>query len=711
VVERTGGVPLFVEELTRAVLESGSASGIGRAIPATLHDSLMARLDRLGPAKELVQIGAVIGNEFSYRLLHAVHPVSDEDLQGGVLNAIDAELIHVQGMPPDAIYRFKHALIRDAAYEALLKSKRKELHARVAELLIRQFPERVISAPELVAHHYTEAGVIEEAIPYWQQHLQLVHRGLRHRRSEGRQGVARRVERLRCAGSYSINMSRMPRCDHGARIESRCYDLPPTITWRSPEWPQRRQEVAIKKDASTAVRPFTGAEFLDSLHDSRGLDLRRAHQGRHNASRVSLPSRLRQIVAAMAEPGVGKSRLYFEFKAREGGAQRASMAGGDACPTNWMVLETISISHGKASAYLPVLDLLQGYFKIAGEDDQRTRRAKVTGNILTLDRSLEDTLPYMFSLLGIVEGADPLAQMDGQLKKRRTLEGIKRILLRESLNQPLMVIFEDLHWIDEATQEFLNLLADSLGTAKLLLLVNYRPEYSHKWNSKTYYTQLRLDPLGKESAEEMLSALLTSPAPAALAVGADRERSAGDLQVADRVRVHDNIEGLKRLILDKTEGNPFFMEETVQVLLDEGALVRGGAAVRLTQPLNALKIPPTVQGILAARIDRLPADAKELLQTLAVLGREFPISLIGAVVTKSDDELNRLLNDLQLGEFIYEQLALGDTEYIFKHALTQEVAAGSVLVGRRRALHERIGNSNRSAVQRTSRRSSSRLSK
>jgi hypothetical protein len=207
-----------------------------------------------------------------------------------------------------------------------------------------------------------------------------------------------------------------------------------------------------------------------------------------------------------------------------------------------------------------VLDLLQGYFKIASEDDQRTRRAKVTGNILTLDRSLEDTLPYLFSLLGIVEGADPLTQMDGQLKKRRTLEAIKRILLRESLNQPLMVIFEDLHWIDEATQEFLNLLADSLGTAKLLLLVNYRPEYSHRWNSKTYYTQLRLDPLGKESAGEMLSALLTSPAPATQSPGASRERSGGDMDVAGRVRAQDSIEGLKRLIIDKTEGNPFFME-------------------------------------------------------------------------------------------------------------------------------------------------------
>src|SRR6266852_6268150 len=225
-----------------------------------------------------------------------------------------------------------------------------------------------------------------------------------------------------------------------------------------------------------------------------------------------------QIVAAMAEPWVGKSRLFFEFKA-------TSQSG-------WMVLETFSVSHGKASAYLPVLDLLHGYFKIASEDDQRTRREKVNGRIVTLDAVLEDTRPYLFSLLGIVEGEDPLGQMEGQVKKRRTLEAIKRILLRESINQPLMVIFEDLHWIDEQTQEFLSLLADSIGTAKLLLLVNYRPEYSHQWNSKTYYTQLRLDPLGRESAEEMLSALL------------------GDGK---------DLIPLKRLIIDRTEGTPFFM--------------------------------------------------------------------------------------------------------------------------------------------------------
>src|SRR5262249_581057 len=218
-----------------------------------------------------------------------------------------------------------------------------------------------------------------------------------------------------------------------------------------------------------------------------------------------------QIVAAMAEPGVGKSRLFYEFKA-------VSQSG-------WMVVEAFSVSHGKATAYLPVIDLLHGYFRITGEDDERIRREKVAGRIAILDRALEDTLPYLFALLGIVDGDDQLAQIDAQTRKRRTQEAIRRILLRESLNQPLIVIFEDLHWIDEQTEEFLNLLADSLANAKMLLLVNYRPEYSHRWNSKTYYTQLRLDPLGKESAVEMLSAML----------GADPE-----------------LAPLKRLIIERT---------------------------------------------------------------------------------------------------------------------------------------------------------------
>jgi len=251
----------------------------------------------------------------------------------------------------------------------------------------------------------------------------------------------------------------------------------------------------------------------------------------------------------MADPGGGKSRLFFEFKAKN--------------QSGWMVLEAFSVSYGKASAYLPLLDLLHSYFDIKSEDDARKRREKVAGKITVLDRSLEDTLPYLFALLGIVEAEDSLGQMDAQVKKRRTLEAIKRILLRESITQPLIVMFEDLHWIDEQTQEFLNLLADSLANAKILLLVNYRPEYSHQWGSKTYYTQLRLDPLGGDWAEEMLEALLGAGSAFAL----------------------------KRFIMEKAEGNPFFIEEIVQSLFEEGALARNGA-VRAVKPLGALKMPP-----------------------------------------------------------------------------------------------------------------------
>ncbi|HEX6496391.1 MAG TPA: AAA family ATPase, partial [Acidobacteriaceae bacterium] len=169
VVERTGGVPLFVEELTRAVLESGDAKFTGHDIPVTLHDSLMARLDRLGAAKEIIQIGAVIGGEFSYELLHAVHPIAEENLQRTLRTVVDAELLYVRGMAPDATYQFKHALIRDAAYEALLRSRRKELHSRIADVLVHEFSDKTALAPELLAHHYTEAGLVEEAIPAWQR--------------------------------------------------------------------------------------------------------------------------------------------------------------------------------------------------------------------------------------------------------------------------------------------------------------------------------------------------------------------------------------------------------------------------------------------------------------------------------------------------------------------------------------------------------------
>lgn len=357
-----------------------------------------------------------------------------------------------------------------------------------------------------------------------------------------------------------------------------------------------------------------------------------------------------QVVAAVGEAGLGKSRLFFEFQA-------IGQSGS-------LVLETLSVSHGKASAYLPLTELLKNYFDINPDDDVRKRREKIGGKVLILDRALEDTLPYLFALLEVAESDDPIAQMGPEVRRRRTLDAIKRLLMRESLNQPLVVIFEDLHWLDEGSLALLNLLVESIGTARVLMLVNYRPEFTHSWGNKTYYTQLRLDPLGIESAGEMLSALL------------------GDGR---------DLAPLKRVIVEKTEGNPFFMEEIVQALFEQEALLRNGA-VKLAKSLDSIQIPSTVQAVLASRIDRLPPEEKDLLNTLAVIGKEFPLALVKQIVGKPDDELQRMLTDLQAAEFIYEQPALFDVAYVFKHALSQQVAYGSSLQERRKVLHERIAH-------------------
>jgi class 3 adenylate cyclase/predicted ATPase len=355
-----------------------------------------------------------------------------------------------------------------------------------------------------------------------------------------------------------------------------------------------------------------------------------------------------QLIAIVAEAGTGKSRLVYEFKA--------------AISVGCKVLEAYSVSHGKASAWLPVLDLLYRYFGIDDADDPARRREKVRATLIALDPTLRDTLPYLFALLGPQDTPDPLAQMDPQLRRRRTLDAIKRVILRESLDQSIVVVFEDLHWIDSQTQALLDLLADGIANARVLLVVNYRPEYRHEWTNKSYYSQLRLDALDRQSAAEMLATL-----------------------VGDAVELNP----LKRLIIERTEGNPFFIEEMVRALFDGGALVRNGG-VKVTRSLSQLRLPPTVQGILASRIDRLPVEHKQLLQTLAVMGRQSPLGLIKHVVSTSERRLERMLADLQAAEFIYEQPAASGIEYVFKHALTQEVAYDSLLIGRRKLVHERI---------------------
>jgi tetratricopeptide (TPR) repeat protein len=355
-----------------------------------------------------------------------------------------------------------------------------------------------------------------------------------------------------------------------------------------------------------------------------------------------------QLVAIVGEPGVGKSRLVYEFTH----SHRTQ---------DWLILEAGSVSYGKATSYLPVIDLLKAYFKVHDRETHREIREKVTGKLLTLDESLKSALPALLALLDVpVEDAHWQA-LDPAQRRQRTLEAVKHLLLRESRGQPLLVVFEDLHWIDAETQALLDGLVESLPTARVLLLVNYRPEYRHGWVSKTYYSQLRLDALPPESAGELLSALL----------GADPA-----------------LEPLKRLLVRR--GNPLFIEESIRTLVETGALTGERGAHRLTRPIQAIEVPATVQVILAARIDRLPADDKQLLQIASVIGKDVPFVLLHAVAELAEDAVQRGLTHLQAAEFLYETRLFPDPEYTFKHALTHEVTYGTLLQDRRKALHARI---------------------
>jgi class 3 adenylate cyclase/tetratricopeptide (TPR) repeat protein len=357
-----------------------------------------------------------------------------------------------------------------------------------------------------------------------------------------------------------------------------------------------------------------------------------------------------QVVAVVGEAGAGKSRLFHEFI-------RPPRTQG------WLLLESHATSYSQATTYLPVIDLLKTYFQIEDRDEARKIRDKVTGKLVTLETALGPTLPAFLALLDVpVEDASWQALEPSQ-RRQRTLDALKRLLLRESQVQPLLLVIENLHWIDAETQAFLDGLVENLPAVRLLLLVNYRPEYQHGWGTKTYYTQLRLDPLPPARADELLQALLgTDPSLAALTP----------------------------LLIARTEGNPFFLEESVQTLVEMQVLVGARGAYHLVQSLPRIQVPATVQAVLAARIDRLPPEEKQLLQTAAVIGTEVPLPLLQAMAEVPEAALHRSLAHLQAAEFLYETRLFPEIEYTFKHALTQQVAYETLLLGRRRVLHARI---------------------
>ncbi len=387
--------------------------------------------------------------------------------------------------------------------------------------------------------------------------------------------------------------------------------------------------------AAGGLSPFVGRQTeLEALY--RALERASAGHG--------------QLVAVVGDPGVGKTRLLHELT-------RLPHARG------WLVLETSGVSYGTTIACLPIIDLLKAYFQIEDRDDARKIREKVTGKLRVVDEGLMGALPPFLTLLDMPADDPDWDALDPPQRRQRTFDGLKHLLLRESQIQPVCLVVENLHWIDSETQAFLDNLVESLPVARILLLVDHRPEYQHRWGSKTYYTQLRLDPLPAEVAAKLLDSLLGEDA---------------------------GLRPLKDLLIDRTEANPLFMEESVWSLVETHALRGGRGAYRLTKPVHSIQVPATVHALLAARIDRLPPDEKRVLQSASVIGKDVPLRLLQAIAELPEEELRRNLFRLQAGEFLYEISLFPDFEYTFKHALTHEVAYRSLLRERRKALHARI---------------------
>jgi class 3 adenylate cyclase/tetratricopeptide (TPR) repeat protein len=391
----------------------------------------------------------------------------------------------------------------------------------------------------------------------------------------------------------------------------------------------------LQAAAARGLTRFVGRDVeLDALHQA----IERALEGRG------------QVVAVVGEAGVGKSRLFYEFV-------RSPHTQG------WLVLQSSSVSYGRATPYLPVIDLLKDYFKIDARNDTRTIREKVSAKVLTLDPFLQDTVPAMLDLLDALPDDHPFRALDPPQRRERTLGAIWQLMLRESQIQPLLVLFEDLHWSDSLTRALLDALIDALPRARLLLLVNYRPEYEDAWIGKAHYTRLQIDPLPPGRAEELLRALLGSDAA---------------------------LDPLSQLLIKRTEGNPFFLEEMVRTLVETQVLTGERGAFRLSKPLASVDVPATVRTVLASRIDRLSPEDKHLLQSSAVIGKDVPFALLHAIVELPEDELRGRLGALQAAEFLYETRLFPNLEYTFKHALTHEVAYATLLQERRRVIHAQI---------------------
>ncbi|MEN8159127.1 MAG: adenylate/guanylate cyclase domain-containing protein, partial [Myxococcota bacterium] len=358
------------------------------------------------------------------------------------------------------------------------------------------------------------------------------------------------------------------------------------------------------------------------------------------------------VLGVVADAGTGKSRLCFEF------AERCRAAG-------IRVHEGHCVAHGKNVPLLPVLEVIRNYFGIEEGDDDRTAREKIAGRLLLLDDTYRDVLPILFDFLGVPDPERPAPPLPPEARQRRLFAVLRRLTLGGGATgeEAGVVLFEDLHWIDAASEVWLEEWANATPGSRTLLLLNFRPEYRAEWMGRAHYQQLALTPLSAEAIQELL---------------------------VDLIGGHESTLGLAKRIHAHTGGNPFFAEEVVQTLIESGQLEGTRGAYRLATPVERLEVPKTVQALLAARIDRLAEREKRVLQAASVIGKDFAEPLLAAVAELPERELADALATLRSAEFVHEVSLYPIAEYTFKHPLTQDVALGSLLGERRRALHAAV---------------------
>ena len=363
-----------------------------------------------------------------------------------------------------------------------------------------------------------------------------------------------------------------------------------------------------------------------------------------------------QVVGVVADAGTGKSRLCLEF------VERCRARG-------IRVVEAHCPAHGKTVPYLPLLEMLRNVFGIEARDSDHEARRKIAGELMLLDETFQALLPILFEFMGVADPARPAPAMSPEGRQQKLYAFVRHLLQARSEREPTVLLLDDLHWIDPGSDAFLAHSVEAAGQTRTLWLVNFRPEYQAAWMGKSYYQQLPLRPLGAESIAALLSDLLGTDA---------------------------SVAALPARIHERTGGNPFFIEEIVQSLVESGSLAGTRGAYRLVIATDALELPGTVQSVLAARLDRLPEREKRLLQTAAVIGKEFSGPLLRAVVAASgrqalsDADLADAVAALARAEFVYETALYPEVEYAFKHPLTQEVAYKSQLAARRAELHAAV---------------------